>query len=291
MNPRFWLGLSILCAALLLAAPADAQTTSRCASCHFANLEHVPEAEFLGEWAQSPHARHGVGCERCHGGDGLTELPGEAHRGVLHPANPASSVHPANLAGTCAPCHHANAEAFEGSRHQALVDAGDRRAPTCATCHGVMRARTVSPAELQARCESCHPAGSPRAGYPEAMRTALETLDGLRARCDQFEAASVNIRDAQDRLTVRLATAAARYTLAEAVAAAHAFNADRVHERNASARMQLEAIADAIRSSVASRKSIKVRVASRKSEARESGTTESIATALFASNEFIATRD
>lgn len=246
MNARFWLCLLVVCAALAIAAPAGAQNMSRCASCHFANLERVPESDFLGDWAQSQHARHGVGCERCHGGDSLTEHPAEAHRGVLNPADPRSTVHPANLATTCSPCHHDNATAFEGSRHQTLVDAGDRRAPTCATCHGVMRARTVSPAELEARCESCHPPGSPRSGYPEAMRTALETLDGLRDRCDRLDAAAANIRDAQDRLTVRLATAAARHTLAEAVAAAHAFNADGVHERNASARMQLDAIGDAL---------------------------------------------
>lgn len=251
MTPRAWWCCSIVGAALLMVAPltANAQTSSRCASCHFANMEQVPQAPFLGEWAQSPHARHGVGCEQCHGGDGLTEQPTEAHRGVLAAANPRSPVHPANLAATCSLCHAANAHAFAGSVHQALVESGDRRAPTCATCHGVMRARTVSPAELQARCESCHPGGSARSGYPEAMRTAVETLDGLRARCDRFDAAVARMRNAQDRVTVQLATAAARYTLAEAVAAAHAFDADRVHERNASAQVQLEAIAEALAAS------------------------------------------
>ena len=174
-------GLAVACAVAILPAAAGAQTSSRCASCHFANLERVPAADWLGDWAQSPHARHGVGCERCHGGDALTEQPQLAHRGVLPAANPDSPVHPGNLAATCAGCHRANANAFEGSRHQTLIDLGDTRAPTCATCHGIMRARTISPTELEARCATCHPADLVRVDNAAVMRAALETLEDRKS--------------------------------------------------------------------------------------------------------------
>jgi hypothetical protein len=115
--------LSVFLAGIAIGAVpvAYAQQVSRCASCHFANLERVPAAEMLGDWARSPHGRHAVGCERCHGGDPTSEHPQEAHRGVLTPGHMLSPVNPANLTSTCAPCHRANADAFGESLHQTLL--------------------------------------------------------------------------------------------------------------------------------------------------------------------------
>jgi HSP20 family molecular chaperone IbpA len=237
--------LVVACLAVALAlaaAPADAQRLSRCAECHLANLTSVPSPGFLSDWQRSAHARRGVGCEQCHGGDPWTDHPTEAHRGVLDPSNARSLVHAANLTVTCGQCHRPIASAFAESRHQSLLDAGDARAPTCATCHGAMRARTVTPSELEARCASCHPGDSPLAGYPLVMRTSLERLDAARLRCDELAAAVGGVANDARRLTLKLAVSAAHYTLREAVAAAHAFNVAGVEERVSEARRQLDAI-------------------------------------------------
>jgi hypothetical protein len=240
--------LSLVLAGIAIgtAPVAHAQQVSRCASCHFANLEQVPAAAMLGDWAQSPHGRHAVGCERCHGGDPTSEHPQEAHRGVLNPGHMLSPVNAANLVSTCAPCHRANADAFGESLHQTLLVTGDRRAPTCATCHTAMRARTVSGAQLEASCGTCHPQASARIESPAAMRSGVDTLDGLRLQCDRLDAAAGRIVDPQDKMSLRLALAAARYTIGEGVTAVHAFDAARVHERCDAARGQLEAIAEAL---------------------------------------------
>jgi hypothetical protein len=235
-----------LAAVLCLPAPARAQRVNRCAECHLANLPDVPAASFLSDWQRSAHARRGVGCDKCHGGDPWTDHPTEAHRGVLNSSNARSLVHPANLTLTCGQCHRGNASAFAESRHQSLIDAGDVHAPTCATCHGAMRARTVTPSELEARCAGCHPADSALAGYPSVMRTSLERLDAARLRCDELSASVDRVRDDARRLTLKLAVSAAYYTLRDAVAAAHAFNVAGVDERVAAARKQIDAISQSL---------------------------------------------
>jgi hypothetical protein len=240
--------LSLVLAGIAIGAVpfAQAQQVSRCASCHFANLERVPAADLLGDWARSPHGRHAVGCERCHGGDPTSEHPQEAHRGVLNPAHMLSPVNAANLTSTCASCHRANADAFGESLHQTLLVTGDRRAPSCATCHTAMRARTVSGAQLEASCGTCHPSAGMHPESPAAMRSGVDTLDSLRLQCERLDAAAARIVDPQDKMSVRLALAAARYTISEGVTAVHAFDAERVHERCVAARGQLEAIAEAL---------------------------------------------
>lgn len=230
----------------LLPSPVAAQRVTKCAECHMANLADVPSPGYLSDWQRSAHARRDVGCDKCHGGDPWTDHPTEAHRGVLNSSNPRSAVHPTNLTLTCGQCHHAVAAAFVESRHQSLIDAGDSRAPTCASCHGAMRARTVSPSELESRCAGCHPADSPLAGYPSVMRTSLERLDAMRVRCDELSGTVDRIRDDARRLTLKLAVSAAYYTLREGVAAAHAFNVAGVDDRNAAARRQLDAISESL---------------------------------------------
>ena len=112
---RITIGIAAL--GFALAASSVAAQPTRCAECHFANLSAVPSPSYLGDWEHSAHARHGVGCDRCHGGDPLTYQPTEAHKGVLNRTNQNSPIHPANIARTCAPCHQAIAVAFSGGFH------------------------------------------------------------------------------------------------------------------------------------------------------------------------------
>ena len=238
--------IAIALSILVLTAPAHAQQVSRCASCHFVNMPGVPAPGALSDWARSEHAHQGVSCDRCHGGDPWSDHPAVAHRGVLPASMPDSSVNGANIAATCSACHKANADAFRASVHQTLVAGGVPGAPNCATCHGGMRARKPSPAALEARCRTCHAAGSPSGHYASALREGLETLDALRLRCDRLGQAAKDVRDVNDRLTVMLAVEAARATLKESVAAAHAFSPSTVQERNVATARLLDAVADSL---------------------------------------------
>ncbi len=99
-------------------------------------------------------------CYDCHGGHEIKEVN-----------DPASSVYPVNLPGTCARCH-ADPERmgpygiptdqytlFKASVHGvALLENHDLRAPTCATCHSDHGASLPGHSEVVEVCgEQCHP--------------------------------------------------------------------------------------------------------------------------------------
>ena len=207
--------------ALAVAAPMAAQPVTRCAACHLANLSRATGGEHVGEWQRSPHAKRGVGCHECHGGNPWALEAGEAHRGVYGPAHPLSLVNRQNLARTCARCHERNARAFATTRHATLVELDDRRAPVCTTCHGVMSARVPAPATLEARCGVCHPSGSPRATYPARMRDALEALVAEQTRSAALQNQAERMTDATARAATLAALIDARELLKEAVASIH----------------------------------------------------------------------
>ena len=234
--------IAVVVVVLAVASVANAQPVTRCAACHFANMSEVPAPEHLGEWQQSDHARQLVGCDKCHGGDPWSYLPAEAHRGVVHPSSPASPVNPANIVDTCGRCHRANAQAFAASLHQAAAAAYHRGAPNCTTCHGAMRAQVPSPAALELRCIQCHPAGSPRGDYPALMRTAVESLNALRARADALDNAVAQVPEHARRVELLVALYNARVTIKEAIARVHTFDTQAVNERLAAARKQLDAL-------------------------------------------------
>ena len=91
----------------------------------------------------------------------------------LHGIRPArdtrSTVHPLNVAHTCARCH-ADAAYMKGYRiptdqfagysasvhHQALAVRGDLSAPTCTTCHGNHGAAPPGVSTVQNVCSTCH---------------------------------------------------------------------------------------------------------------------------------------
>lgn len=227
----------------LFASPVVAQTSSRCAECHFANMSRVPAPEHLGDWQKSAHGRQDIGCDKCHGGDASTFQPAEAHRGILGSDNPASPVHRANLVRTCAPCHERNARAFGASLHQVLVGPDDQRAPTCVTCHGVMSARVPSPAALESKCAVCHPSGSARGEYPGLMRAGVEDLNAQRQRADALQQAVERVADYARRVELLASLYDARTALKEAIAGVHTFDFRTLTQRIDTARRRLDGVA------------------------------------------------
>ncbi len=239
--------LAAACLVVVLAAgTAGAQTLGRCATCHFANYLSVPGASHLGEWAQSAHARAGVGCESCHGGDARTVVPAEAHAGVIDPKLPTSPVAPANLPATCGKCHEAEAAAFRRGPHYALLARGEAGAPTCSTCHGAMTARVPSPAALEARCASCHGVASPGASYPGRVRVLVGNLDRIQTNLAQADWLLGRDLDPAVRARARTLRADAAARLKEAADSWHASDLAGVEARAAAARTAVDALLDAL---------------------------------------------
>ncbi len=225
------------------AAPAAAQPITRCAACHLANLSRVAAIEHVGEWQRSPHAKAGVGCHECHGGNPWANEPAEAHRGVYGPSHPLSLVNRLNVPNTCARCHDRVARAYASTLHATLVSIDDGRAPLCTTCHGVMSARVPSPATLEARCAGCHPPGSARAAYPARMREALEALTKEQDRAASMQDAAERTTDAGARVALIASMMEVRNVLNAAVAAVHRLDPLDVAAEARLAHEKLDAIA------------------------------------------------
>ena len=232
-------GLAIALLAAWGAPEALAQLDrSNCADCHFANPYDEPAQAHLQDWSRSPHGRNDVGCERCHGGQPDTFESLLAHRDVLGSFNPASPVHRTQLPGTCGSCHAGPYVAFQSSQHYQLLNDGDRRVPTCSTCHGSVGAHLLSPGGLEQQCASCHgPDGvAPRPGRAAGARLLLEGVGEVR---DSLEAAGrliERIRDPERRAALEEAYQQAEVPLIQARQAGHRFVFDQLEERLATAR-------------------------------------------------------
>jgi hypothetical protein len=136
------------------ARPALAEE-NQCVACHEAEQLPISLGHSFDEWRVSAHGRVGVTCDKCHGGDATAMLAAKAHEGVLTAADAASRVHPAHIAETCGACHQAELTAYSKTVHAKQVG-HQKSGATCLTCHGSMAISLPSPAELRARCATCH---------------------------------------------------------------------------------------------------------------------------------------
>ncbi len=241
-----WVATLVL-AGLLLATEGNAQTLSRCADCHVANPGSV-SANHLADWELSAHARQGVGCETCHGGNPRSFEAFVAHKDILARNNPASPVRRVVLPKTCGTCHTGPMVAFSRSKHAELLRAGDTLGPTCTTCHGEAAGVRLSPKALEAQCASCHGAGkiAPHPEFPARGRVAVEGLRETRALLKDVRNAIARVKDQTRRASLEQAAQQAEVPIIEATQAGHAFVYDQLEERLTTARARLAALFERI---------------------------------------------
>ena len=105
-------------------AGGQSQQSDNCSSCHQKNGDQT-----VTIYARSTHARSGITCNRCHGGDPLATEKQAAHSGRFV-GKPSSN----DTLAMCGSCHRAQLASFKTSRHfperrgVARVD--------CSRCHG-----------------------------------------------------------------------------------------------------------------------------------------------------------
>ena len=143
--------VAFLCSAPALAGWDDNQ----CVMCHQTERLPISLGHSFEEWRASEHARAGVGCEKCHGGDPGAKEARVAHQGVLPALDPNSMVSTKRLAATCGACHAPQYKEYATTVHAKQVQESGRGA-TCYTCHGSMATSLPSAATLSARCAECH---------------------------------------------------------------------------------------------------------------------------------------
>lgn len=164
------------------------EPANQCVACHQVEELSISLGHSMSEWRASSHARSGVACEKCHGGNPTARDAKAAHEGVLASSDPASKVSTQNVAATCGSCHEDEWKAFRSTVHaKEITKEGD--AATCLTCHGSMATSYPSPRELSSRCTVCHE-------RPVEARSALSWLSSaktqlLRARRSLEDAKTV----------------------------------------------------------------------------------------------------
>lgn len=147
-------GMSAFLVMALATAASAGWEDNRCVTCHEIEVLPISLGHTFADWQGSAHARGGVGCEKCHGGDARA-ADDAAHRGVLPATDPASLVAPARLPSTCGACHKKELQSFESTAHaRQLRERGS--GATCFTCHRAMATSFPTPRELAERCAVCH---------------------------------------------------------------------------------------------------------------------------------------
>jgi hypothetical protein len=159
MRVRFIGWEALLVGFALLAVTAKSSSAgwddNRCVTCHETERLPISLGHSFEEWRASEHARSGVGCEKCHGGNAAAKDMTAAHAGVLPAADPKSMVNPIHIPATCGACHSNELKAYSSTVHAKQV-AKNGEGATCFTCHGSMATSLPSPSELNTRCAVCH---------------------------------------------------------------------------------------------------------------------------------------
>jgi hypothetical protein len=127
------------------AAVIESRQGDNCGACHQKNRDQT-----VGLFARSTHARSGITCNRCHGGDPFAAEKAAAHGGRFI-GKPSSN----DTLAMCGSCHRAQLAAFKTSRHfperrgVARVD--------CSGCHGAhLVGAQSSNFSFGYYCSGCH---------------------------------------------------------------------------------------------------------------------------------------
>jgi hypothetical protein len=230
----FWTAFFLPLPALSTAAGAAGNSCVRCHS-------RLPRSSFVGarshSWTGSVHEKHGVTCDKCHGGNPQAAEEREAHAGVAGSRDPKSPVYFKNIPSTCGKCHGAEFYKFTQSVHyQRLESAG--RGPECVTCHGSMVTSILTPDTIAAVCEQCH---NERMGiFPYVPQKAKAVLLLLK-ESSALLAAEEKLSHASEGTARARAIREARSSLHSARVDWHKFDLDTITEHLQSMYNSLEA--------------------------------------------------
>lgn len=154
---------------------------NNCAKCHeqTAAPESAGPAHSFAEWQKSIHAKRGISCDACHGGDALAKDKAAAHQGIAQSSDPSSRIYFDKIPETCGACHAKELKGFKVSVHYKELESSGR-GPNCVTCHGSMATRLMTPREMESICTLCH-------RRPTQAYAALLTLQSSQKLLGQVE--------------------------------------------------------------------------------------------------------
>ena len=171
--------LVCLCFSLFFFSQTAISKNDSCVDCH----RKQQGSKYLGhnykDWEKSIHAKSGVGCEACHGGNAETPDPVKAHQGVLSSKDKNSKIYFQNVPATCGTCHTEELKEFETSAHyKMLLRTG--KGPNCLTCHGAMATTILSYSDWDKTCSLCH-------GKPTQAAKALSLIRAIKESLGSYQ--------------------------------------------------------------------------------------------------------
>ncbi len=171
MNTRILLALNFLFIVTMSFAQ-DTEQTNTCISCH-SELD-PPLSTPVEQLKTSVHSHAKINCTGCHGGDAAAEDPESAMSATKGFIGKPDILEIPQL---CAKCHSDalymrnfnpnisvdQYDRYKTSRHGQLLAKGDRKAATCANCHGVHDIKRIDdptspvfPTNIADFCGRCH---------------------------------------------------------------------------------------------------------------------------------------
>ena len=150
-----------------------------CITCH----EKIQSGTYAGhnysDWKNSVHAKHGISCASCHGGNSAVSDPVKAHQGVFSSRKEESKVHFKKVSETCGGCHAGEFKEFQKSAHYKILQ-NTGKGPNCLTCHGAMATSILQHADLDQTCSLCH-------GKPTSAARTLSLMDSAKKSLDLYQ--------------------------------------------------------------------------------------------------------
>ena len=172
-----WIGLA---GAALFRAQAQVATRGddNCVACH--RQEKGNAAQIVSTFQTSVHAKMGVGCNNCHGGDSSQSDKSNAHAG-----NFIAKPDTAATLEMCGKCHRQPLEFFKSSRHVSARPNAARL--DCVECHGVHAIGVPSESfRWPQYCAGCHGLEYlPQ--LPKPFQEMLSLADDLREGLHRLE--------------------------------------------------------------------------------------------------------
>ena len=176
------LGLSLSFAA---GWPAARAAEGSCVECHRSLRETPALSHNFTDWQSSVHAKSGVECQSCHGGDATQSAKAQAHAGMLPSTKPKSPIYYTEIPATCGKCHSPEFAAFRKSAHYKELQRNGN-GPNCVTCHGAMANHVIDSHSMQMTCSLCH--HQPIDAY-KARAALEEAADSLRRLNGEIQSA------------------------------------------------------------------------------------------------------
>jgi len=155
----------------ILAPPLQAAEIS-CIVCHEGQPGRLGDP--VEQWRGSIHAKNGIFCNACHGGD-----PSELSMEAMSPQRGFLGVpEEEQIPDVCGGCHIGVREDYLQSAHGLALGSGG---PQCVTCHGNHAVQLAGPELInEQRCSRCH-----EYGRAEEIKTAVVETDRVISGIEQ----------------------------------------------------------------------------------------------------------